>query len=82
LSRQAILVEIVTLEALGAWRHVSPTKQSESLLRLATRVQRQAIFDEAERFCLLWMCIVYEALGDISRVRCWSIPRVVAQDGG
>jgi len=25
--------------------------------------------------------MVYEALDDISRVRCWSIPRVVAQDG-
>jgi len=29
-------------------------------------------------FCLLWMCVVYEALGDISRVRCWSILGVVA----
>jgi len=41
------------------------------------------IFDEADIvFCLLWMCVVYEALGDISRVKCWSILGVVAQDGG
>jgi len=75
LSRQTIVVETIALEALGAWRHVSPTKRSRSLLRLAT-------FDEADVvFCLLWMCVVYEALGDISWVRCWSIPEVVAQDG-
>jgi len=40
-------------------------------LRLATRVERQVIFDEADIvFCLLWMCMVYETLGDISRGRC------------
>jgi len=33
-------------------------------------------------FCLLSMCMVCEALGDISTVRCWSIPGVLAQDGG
>jgi len=83
LSRQAILVETIALEALGTWRHVSPARQSRSLLRLATRVERQVIFDEADIvFCLLWMCVVHETLGDISRVRCWSIPGVVAQDGG
>jgi len=60
-------------------RHVSPAKRSRSLLRLATRVERQATFDEADVvFCLVWMCVVYETLGDISRVRCWSIPGVVA----
>jgi len=63
-------VEIVASEALGAWRHMSPTRRSGSLLRLATRVERQVIFDEADiGFCLLWMCVIYEALGDISRVR-------------
>ncbi|QCD94202.1 U3 small nucleolar RNA-associated protein 23 [Vigna unguiculata] len=51
-------------------------------LCLPTRVERQVIFDEANIvFCLLWMCVVYETLGDISRVRCWSIPGVMAQDG-
>ncbi|QCD90341.1 hypothetical protein DEO72_LG4g1296 [Vigna unguiculata] len=40
-------------------------------------------FDEPDIvFFLLWMCVVYEALGNISRVKCWSIPGVVAQDGG
>ncbi|QCE00599.1 hypothetical protein DEO72_LG7g1889 [Vigna unguiculata] len=62
---------------------MSPTRRSRSLLRLATRVERQTIFDEVDIvFCLLWMCVVYETLGDISRVRCWSIPGVMAQDGG
>jgi len=76
-------VETVASEALGAWRHVSSARRSGSLLRLATRVERQGIFYEVDIvFCLLWMCVVYEALGDISRVRCWSIPGVVAQDGG
>jgi len=76
-------METVALEALGAWQHVSPARRSGSLLRLATRVECQAIFDEANIvFCLLWMCVVYEALNDISRVKCWSIPGVVAQDGG
>jgi len=52
-------------------------------MRLAIRVERHAIFDEANIvFFLLWMCVVYETLGDISKVRCWSIPGVVAQDGG
>jgi len=78
---QTIVVETKALEALGAWRHMSPAKRSRSLLRLATRVERQATFDEADvMICLLWMCVVYEALGDISRVRCWRIPGVVAQD--
>jgi len=58
---------------------VSPVRRSGSLLRLATRVQRHAIFDEADVvICLLWICVVYEALGDISRIKCWSIPGVVA----
>jgi len=52
-------------------------------LRLATRVEHHAIFDEADIvFFFLWMCVVYEALGVIARVRCWSVPGVVAQDGG
>ncbi|QCD79644.1 Tryptophan synthase beta subunit-like PLP-dependent enzyme [Vigna unguiculata] len=64
-------------------KHVSPARRSGNLLRLATRVECQAIFDEADIvFCLLWMCVVYEALGDISRVKCWSIHGVMAQDGG
>jgi len=58
---------------------VSPARRSGNLLRFATRGERQAIFDEANIvFCLLWMCVVYEALGDISRVKCWSILGVVA----
>ena len=76
-------METVASEALGAWQHVSPARRSGSLLRLVTRVERQAIFDEADiMFCLIWMHVVYEALGDISRVRCWSILGVVAQYGG
>ena len=64
-------MEAVILEALDAWWHVCPVRRSESLLRLAIRMQRQMIFDEADIvFCLLWMCVVYEALGDISRVKC------------
>jgi len=71
LFRQAILVETIASEALSAWRHVSLTKRYGSLLRLATHVERQAIFDEAGIvFFLPWMCVDYEALGDISRVRC------------
>jgi len=55
----------------------------EAFLRLATCAERQTIFDEADiMFCLIWMCVIYEALGDISRVKCWSIPGVVALDGG
>jgi len=69
----------------GAWCLTArvPRQAIWSLLRLATRVEHQAIFDEADIvFCLFWMCVVYEALDDISRVRCWSISGVVAQDGG
>ena len=74
-----MLVETIASEALGAWQHVSPARRSGSLLRLATRVECEAILDEADIvFCLLWMCVVYEALGDISRGKGWSIPGVVA----
>jgi len=63
----------------GAERRKVSVRRSISLLRLVTRVERQTIFDEADIvFCLLWMHMVYEALGNISRVRCWSIPGVVA----
>jgi len=69
----------------GTWRQAArvPRQAVWKPLSLATHVERQAIFDEADIvFCFRWMCVVYETLGDISRVRCWSIPGVVAQDGG
>jgi len=69
----------------GAWRLAArvPRQVVWKPLRLATHVERQASFDEADIvFCLLLMRVVYETLGDISRVRCWSVPGVVAQDRG
>ena len=78
MSHQVILAETVALEALGAWRHVSPAKRSGSEFRMATLEQRQAMMQRHKLF-LLWMCVIYKALVIPRRLACW-VPWVVTQN--
>jgi len=69
---------------------MSLAKRSGSVLRLAPREQRQAIFVRQMCFALLWTCVIYKALVLSQRLACWCslscgskrIPWVVARNRG
>jgi len=65
-------------EALGTWRHLSPARQSGSLMRMASRVLRQAI-PWSNCGCLLW-CAWSTRLLWYLKGRLVGIPWVVARN--
>jgi len=66
--RQAAVKDLVIYRALGAWRHVSPARQSGSWQHLAVRVPRQAIYTAAA-LSFDYEFVIYSASSDALRVR-------------
>jgi len=58
----------MVLEALSAWRHVSPARRFGSWQRLAVRVPRQAIYTAAT-LGFDYEFVIYSASSDALRVR-------------
>jgi len=59
---------LMVLEALSAWRHVSSARRSGSWQRLAARVPRQAIYTAAT-LSFIYEFVIYSASSDTLRVR-------------
>ena len=67
--RQAVVADfVILLEALGAWRYVSPARRSGGWQRLAARVPRQAIYTTAA-LSFIYEIVIYSASSDALRVR-------------
>ena len=67
--RQAVVADfVILLEALGAWRHVSPARRSGSWQCLAVRVPRQAIYTAAA-LSFDYEFVIYSAFNGALKVR-------------